>query len=701
MTLVMTQTIFHTCMSDRPGQEDDRTVFRWAELWAHRIANNTGAVSDMLGHMDKEPELPDDLLALFGAVLDVMRMNCENDEKGATAIFELVDHWLDAETAANNLDSLQKMSLCRSFIRAGLEPPDSLRFGSDDRDPEDETGDLEMPDIEALMRDLIPPDVSGYPAYMILRESVGAMPRGASALFVTQMVAQGARPLVSLGRYCLLDQMGEFRTAAAEGFVDLANQGAIDAGVLSDLIRLRKWIPDPDTKSILDRAIKEALRREVTGGSVPGAWTIYRLVSSLPDGTGSQSILASVSRGSQKNIVTLLIKAGHGIKDAYVIPCTSASDQRRTLDELEAAMPTHEVPLDYLPAALAAALGDGMAKHLPPAPGFLDAAQMLGLDDLAPLDHGSIAALDIADPQGHLNGISIAKRGRLIDQSIEWARDYEMSSSWFVTDAILSAKLGAAKTERQAEKFVWEHLETLRDFWSSLFARSAAILRHAGSEDWLVFAAVVHGLDTGRALKRIPIFEMITALTLDVAEQGDIDMFDEGDGPSDDLFAEDDFDPGTEPEASGELGRLLRKTPLSPNIIDGYLTAVIVAPRFVTPTDWLPPLLAEINLPGGNKLQRVLDIIMLRYGAIQDGLYDGDIASDLRTRSARKFQDWLSGFAQASAITAAWPKRALFSDDRKILKLIKDGAQNDHIQATLRPLLPSWLSAMAAKAVDT
>ncbi|MCP4822673.1 MAG: YecA family protein [Shimia sp.] len=136
-------------------------------------------------------------------------------------------------------------------------------------------------------------------------------------------------------------------------------------------------------------------------------------------------------------------------------------------------------------------------------------------------------------------------------------------------------------------------------------------------------------------------------------------------------------------------------------MINGYLTAIMVAPRFVTPTEWLPPLLSGIEFSGENTVRRVLDIVMLRFGVIQDGMYDGEIAANLRTLSARKFQNWLSGFTQASAITAAWPKRALSSDDRKILKLIKEGALNSDIQATLKPLLPSWLSAMALKAVDS
>lgn len=696
----MTQNTFQACLLGRPGQQDDHTVFRWAELWVQRIAADANAVSDILGQLEKEPDLPNDLLVLFSGVLDVMRMNCENSEKDATQIIALVESWLGAKAASNNLDRSQKIALCQAFIRAGLEPPDPIRIGPDASGVTDDLGSLEMPDIEALMHDLIPDDVTGYPAYMILREGVGAMPRSAAALFVTQMVAQAVPKLVSLGRYCLLDQMGDIRLGAAEGFVALAHAGAINAGLLSDLIRLRKWLPEQEAKSILDRAIKEALRREATGGSVPRPWTLHSLASSLPDGTGSQSILASVSRGSERYIATLLLKSGHGIKDAYAIPCTSASDQRRTLAGIEDGMPMHEVPSDYLPAALARALGEGLARDLSPAPGFVDVAEMLGLDDLIPLDHGSVAHLDIADPEAILEGLSATKRGRLIGQSIEWAQDHEMSTSWFVTDAALSANLGEVKTENQAEKVVWAHLETQRDFWSSLFARSAAILRNAGAEDWLTFAAVVQGLESGRALKKIPIFEMIAALTLDVAEEGGVaGPAGEGDVPED-PFAEDDFEIGIEPEATGELGRLLRKMSFGPNMIDGYLTAVIVAPRSVTPNDWLPPLLGEINLPVCNKLQRILDIIMLRFDTIQNDILDGDIGSNFRKRSARKFEDWLSGFAQASAIRAAWPKRALSRGDQKIFKLIDDGVQDKHIQTTLKPVLPGWLAAMAAKAMD-
>jgi hypothetical protein len=695
----MRHNILQSCIAERPGQGGDHIVVRWADFWASRIASNRHAVSGMLALMDDEPGLPDDLLALFSAVLATMRMNRENREKDAVAIFALVDGWLDAKAASHSFDSRQKIGLCRAFIDAGLEPPDEIRLNLDVAVNDAYTTTTEMPDIAELMRDVIPDDVTGYPAYLILREAIGAMPRPAAVLLITQMIAQRVPKLVATGRYFLLDPVGEMRTAAAQGFAELAQAGCVDAGVLSDLIQLRKWIPDPDTKRILDRGIKESLRCEPSGGTAPRSWTLHRLVSSLPDGTGSQSFLASVSYGSQKCIAALLLKTGHGIKDAYAIPCSSASDQRRILAEIEGSMPMYAVPVDYLPAALAAALGEGLAGNLPPAPGFLDVAEMLGLRDIA-LSNISASVTDIADPDAQLASLSTAKRGQLIGRSISWVRDHEISSSWFVSDAELSLALEEVKTERQATQAVWAHLETQRSFWSSLFARSAAILRHGDGDAWLVFAAVAHGLDTGRALKKIPIFEMIVAMTLDVAEQDRYGLRPDGEHSLDEREADDDIGSEIAPETKGELERLLHKTPFSSDLIDGYLTAVIVAPRFVTPTDWLPPLFAGIEFLGENKVQRVLDIIMMRYGVIQDGLFDGDIGSGLRTRAAHRFNEWLVGFAQASTIAAAWPKRGLSKDDQKILKLIKDGGSDDDIQSILKPLLPNWLAAMAARAVD-
>ncbi|MDA8586067.1 YecA family protein [Rhodobacteraceae bacterium] len=658
---------------------DERRVHRWAEQWASRIAADLEAVTGLLAEMS--PDVPDDLLVLFTGVLDGIRMNLENDEKDADLIFACIDSWIS--TVASGFERAQKMALCQAFIRAESQPPDAIRVGVDDDELPEEMGGLDAPDIEALVLDLIPEDVAGYSAYMILREATGAMPQDAAMAFVHQMIIQAVPKMVTMGRYFLLDAQEGMRGAAAVGFVDLAHAGEIDAARLADLIRLRKWLPNSEARQKLDHAIKEALRREACGGSIQKPWRLHRLMSSLPDGTGSQSIVASVSRGTEKCVAMLMLKAGHGIKDAYAIPCPSATGQREMLAEIESGVELYEVPPGYLPAALSQALGE----TLPPAPGFIDVSEMLGQADITPAQPAT--SIDIADPDGTVTTLSAQRRGRLIGQSLSWAGEFDMAQSWFVTNATLSDALAAARTERQAEKAIWEVLEAQRSEWSMLFARAAAVLRNADDPEWHAFAAVVQGLETGRALKKIPIFEMIAALTLDVAEQ-------EGFDPMEDEAV---FDHDIVPEGKGELARLLEGTPLTPDGIDGYLTGILVAPEFTTPPDWLPPLLGEINFVGEGSVQRVLDILMLRYGVIQDALFDGDFANALRKRGVRQFTCWLEGFVQASALLQAWPKSALSADDRKILRLIRDGVEEPDIQATLKPLLPAWLQQKAARAM--
>ncbi len=108
----MTRNIFHACMADRPRPNEDRFGARWAEAWSHPVAGSVSAVTNLLEQLDKEPQLPDDLLGLFRGVLDAMRMNRENREKDAVEIFALVDTWMDAKAASGALDNTQKMPLC-------------------------------------------------------------------------------------------------------------------------------------------------------------------------------------------------------------------------------------------------------------------------------------------------------------------------------------------------------------------------------------------------------------------------------------------------------------------------------------------------------------------------------------------------------------------------------------------------------------
>lgn len=677
----MGKKIWSMCVSSRPNSTDVRAIDGWVASWAGRVARNKDAILELL--VELAADFDDDLLQLFSAVLDNLRMDIENGERDANRTFDLVSRWID--TTSVGLPPKDKMALCQAYIRADLSPPEAIRITPADTGF-DMTGiGSEMPDISDLLNDLLPDDVDGYPAFMMLSEAMGAMPEQAAQAFVLEMINQALPKQVELGRYFLLTQGQDLSGAAAQGFEVLAKSGQVDAVLLSDLIQLRKWMPEDAARAALDRAIKEALRREASGGAARSPWIVHRLMSSLPDGTGSQSIVASVSRGSEKAVATVLIKAGHGIKDSYAIPCRSATDQRNLLASIvNEGIEMYEVHADYLRDAL----GQALADHLPPAAGFLDVSEMIGLSEITAAMPATAA--EIADPDDMITNLSAQKRGRLINQSIDWAGEFEIASSWFITDAALSDALDAAHTERQAEKAVWDAFEGQRDRWAMIFARAAAVLRHADDYSWRSFAAVTLGLEGGRSLKKIPIFDMLVALTLDVAESEGFEVSQETVG--------EDFEPDIAPEGKGELARLLAGTRLGPDSINGYLTGILIAPEFTSPTEWLPPLMNGVQLSGEGSIQRMLDILMLRYGNIRNDMMEGYIAASLQT--AADVAQWLEGFDQASALRAAWPKKALSKEDRKILDLIKAGLMDAQVQNVLKTLLPAWLQGLAHSAMQ-
>ena len=620
-------------------------------------------------------------------------MNHENEEPGARDFFQVLAAGFSERTESGELDAETCFGLCQAYLRAGLTPPDQLRTAPDTFEAFAEEEIPELPDVAGLAEGLVPHGSTPFETYTGLREVVGAMPAQVTTKFLEQTIGQGDPRMIAVGRYFLLDPVAEMRDAAIAGFGLLAKSAHVDAALLSDLILIRNWLPNGKA---LDTLIKTALRREPSGGTVPQPWQLHRLMTSLPDGTGSQSIIGVCSRGSTRAVAAAMIKEGHGIKDAYVIPCSSRGDQKTIVAQIEQAMTMHDVSPFYLAPAIGFALGDGLARGAVTTPGFLDVAPMFGIGDVTPKTGGQAELLAAVDPDGELAALSDNRRGRLIGKSRDWFTEHDISSSWFVSDATLMAALEEASTAASSKKIVAGHLEERRDRWAKLFARSALILRQDSSEPpdaWMSFAVVAQALAAGREIQKIPVFENILGQTLEVAAARAMEDLD------DELeWDNEDFEPPEiEAERQGELAKLLEGSPLQPDQIDGYLTAVLIAPEFASPNEWLMPLMEGIEVKGHGSIQRILDILMLRYGTLNEAVILGEIGGEVRDLPPKRFRAWTEGFAQAvDGIKGAWPKRALSRDDKQVLNLIR-GAAIEDLTPTLKPLLPSWLQMTAVK----
>lgn len=666
----------------------------WADRWAVPLSHDPESVLDLVDTLsDVDAEGSDDCLTLLSRILDEARMNQENEEPGESDFFQVLAAGLTEWTDAGELNAETCFGLCQAYLRAGLTPPDQLRTAPNAFEASAGDEIPELPDVADLAEGLVPDGSTPFETYTGLREVVGAMPAQVTTAFLTQMIGQGDRRMIAIGRYFLLDPVAEMRDAALAGFGLLAEGANVDAALLSDLILIRNWVPNGEA---LDALIKTALRREPSGGTVPQPWQLHRVMTSLPDGTGSQSILGVCSRGSTRAVAAAMIKEGHGIKDAYVIPCSSRGDQKTIVEQIEQAMTMHDVSPSYVASAIGFALGDGLASGAVTTPGFLDVAPMFGIGDVTPQTGGHAALLAAVDPEGELEALSDNRRSRLIGKSRDWFSEHDISSSWFVSDATLMAALEEASTAASAKKIVVGYLDERRNHWTNFFARSALILRHdrrAPPDAWMSFAVVAQALEAGREIKKIPVFEDILGQTLEVAaERAMEDLDDELEWDNEELDL-----PEIEAEGQGELAKLLKGSPLKPDQIDGYLTAVLIAPEFASPNEWLMPLMEGIEVKGHGSIQRILDILMLRYGALNEAVILGEIGGAVRDLPPKRFQAWTEGFAQAvDGIEGTWPKRALSRDDKQVLNMIRSAAIDD-LTPTLKPLLPSWIQMTAVK----
>lgn len=440
-------------------------------------------------------------VALLSCALDEARMAVENDTPEGDALISAVAATLRAQDTARPFTPVLRLRLAKAYARAGLPPPpftiltpEAMAVAVPDGEKLPDLGEL----LDPILRDLGDTPLQVHAA---LSELLAGLPSEPAAMLVSMIIARPGAVEARLGLYWLLDPRAEIRLAAATVLLTRAETGTLPPDLAALLPAIRKWLPDEPARAALDAVIRWQIR---DGGmqSQSSAATIHRAAASLPDGVGAQSLIAVFQQGSRRGIAMAMLKQGHGIKDAFVIPCANASEQKRMLASILDEIETFDIPPAALAEELARGLGEGLALDLLPAPGFVDWAELLGPDALTPAagDGGAILAAI-----GSTDAFSPASRAALVKASADWMEHFEQSDAWFEDTADLRAAIARARTEKGQETAVWKHLETRRDWWARLFAVSAATLKAAGDREfWPSFAAVAQALLDGSPLEADP-----------------------------------------------------------------------------------------------------------------------------------------------------------------------------------------------------
>ncbi|WP_333835138.1 UPF0149 family protein [Rubrimonas sp.] len=647
-----------------------------------------------------------DMMALWAALLDEARMARENGFAAADRAMREVEAEIASLGAKGALDMARRAALAQGYAAAGLPTPavlmiDDAAMAATGRlraaTPGDAGGELDAM-VEKLLR-----DADGEPlrAHAQLAGSLAALPDDARAMAFAA-VAQSATPAwTRIGLYSLFDRAAAVRDAVAAAFEARARQGALDDQTAASLVLARRHMPDDPARARLDRAIKAALRADSASAPPPANWTVHRVLALPPDGAGALSLAAAVQRGGRRAVVFLMPKQGHGLKDAFLAPCASATEQRAILARAYEDLEPIEVDAG-LPARLVRlALGEGIAEGAPPPPGLIDVAEIWGQAELTPAGADAAAVLAMVDPEGEIAALSPQAAGRLINHAVEETATVGMTETWFEDNEAVRALVLEARTPRQLETALWRYLDTRRAWWARHWAVVALVLRAAARPrgDWRVFAATAQAMLAGRAMNKTPLMLGVFAGTvMAMGARAAAAAPDAGVEPE--WLERGGFMPATPEqvrpparERKGEFARLIKDATLTEAWLDGYLAASAVAPLLAPPTEWLGAILDRMAFADEAAFHRFVEIVVLRANDADGWCADAAaISGRLAALGDAGRCDWAAGFAAfVSAMRHVWPKRMLRAEDRRIIAAL-DAAPEAGLSSDLALALPGWIA---------
>jgi hypothetical protein len=614
------------------------------------------------------------LLDLLGAGLDAARIARENGQARGQTLLDSLEDAIDLARRQGRMTATHHLLLAQLWSRNALRAPGGLELQRDEVISADLPRATNPAEGDALLTGLFAEligQAEGEPLalHAALTESFPAMPVEMRDHVVAYSVARTEPLHADLACFWLLDPAANIRLAAAQGLSGRLARGDLSDRILATLIVLRSWMPEDAARREIDLLLKEAMRRGVPSEAAGAPWVIEAIRATLPDGGGAQSIGIALTSGKHRKMAMLLLKQGQGVKDAYTIPCRSAKEQKAIIDRMTEEVGGLSVTEDYVARAVAVALADGLALGQPPVPGLIEVARLCGFASLRPEQKSTSDLIAGLVSAARVRTLSPRQRDELIACSEDWWDRYDIVESWFEDSDAAQAALDKARGARAAETALWKWLETRRDWWARILARAAEVLEAANPPDAAGFAACAMALIEGHALKKIAVMLDIHEQTIEAWVMDDPDF-----DPAASL--EDLAEDAPAPEKKGEFAGFLRGSELTVDWVDGYLTAVIIAPQMIAPNLWLSPILQAV-LPrlDPSKFQRFVDLVMMRTQVVSDQASAPDaFTAAMAARSKKGQADWSRGFSQAvGEFRDAWPKKGMTKEDRRLLEMASVG----------------------------
>jgi len=624
--------------------------------------------------MDEDAPESDHMLSLLTSMLDTARMADEGGQRRGAAFLQAMTEAVDLAVEQGQRTLFHRMELGRIWVQLGLQAPPSLEVAAEEVDASDMLpfpGDQAGADalMDGLFDELtkVADDPLELHAYLI--ETFPTMVPEARGQVVARMIARPEPIHARMICLWLLNPDPSIRLAAAIALADRVAAGTLSSDVAAKMVMLRSWMPDDDGRAAVDKILKDAMRVGFAAGASVAPWTVHSITATLLDGAGAQSAAVAPRSGRSRKVAMVLMKQGHGVKDAFAVPCESATEQRNVVGNLAIHSEALEVPVDWLERALSMALADGLAAGHPPAPGLIEVAELCGFSALRPETVTTEALIASLPEAGNVGDLSERERRKLVAADGSW-REGRTVTSWFEESDGAREAMDEARSPQGVDAALWKWLETRRGFWARTIAGTADVLAAAGHRDAKNFAATAMALSEGRGLKRTAVMDGIHEQTVqawiyDSAKMGGAADSDESSEPRSE----------PKPERKGELARLLKKA-CSVAWIDGFLMGVLLAPKSIEPTSWMVMILDRMKRPSdADAIQRFVELVTMHARVIyEQEVCDCDMFTvTMSKRSKAAKLDWAAGFSHAcDQYKSSWPAKLTSRKDRAMVKWISD-----------------------------
>lgn len=618
--------------------------------WQHNLLECTtilretpGALEALVQHLagteepvgDNEDAPSRTMQDLLSHVLDQARRDTEDGKTPGREV-------LAADALERlDVDSTTRAGLSRvgqAWVRAGLVAPEALHALMDAhlQDPQ-EHGESSLPaltaDLDSHLDTLIQ-EANGdlYGVYSAIVEMMATASPDARHELVRHIASRPGETPNVLALYWLLDREAGCRYAAADALLEQLRSGGLCGQVVPMLPLVRSWLPNDAARGRIDEVIAATRRQDLQGRNATANGQLQEVLGSPADGAGAQTLAFKGEdvEGRQRTGL-VLIKTGFGVRDAYLVPYTSAGEEFELAEQIQGGFELRPIRLESAAALIADAIATGLERDEPPAPGLVELMALSDALDLhpQPLDRNDL--LRQIDPEGNLQDLSPQKRGRLINRSRSWEQEFETAGSWFEDDATVERILAAtANRPRVRRRELLAYLETRREWWADICLRTALVVADAGPPELAASLAVTgSALAEGRDLKKVPLIDHILDRTLQAGTAADDPGF-----YSD---ASDPKGPGVMPEDFGvddrrmleeffERGQGRHIWPAGFCGLHGYFFAIVTHPDVIPPSDWLPPLLGgEQGVTASDRatLERLIPPLMKLYNSLNDLVLTG------------------------------------------------------------------------------